>query len=266
MAESFSVKPGKKVCLSDFDPEDAGGFDKEAAQAETAENVIAIDELSYRFYADKRRALLLVLQGIDTSGKDGLIRRVITGIDPLSCQITAFKQPSLEELDHDFLWRIHRVLPRRGDVGIFNRSHYEDVLVARVRKLVPPEEWQSRYDRINQFEDLITAGGTTIVKCFLHISKEEQRKRLQKRLDDPSRRWKFDKGDLADRALWNEYEEAYEEALTRCNTEVAPWYIIPADVKWRRDQVVSSLLKQTLERLDPKFPPPQPDLDGIVVE
>jgi PPK2 family polyphosphate:nucleotide phosphotransferase len=266
MTQPLSVKPGKKIDLNDFDPADTGGFDKEQAIKETAENVAKIDELSFRFYAERRRALLLVLQGTDTSGKDGLIRRVIAGIDPIGCQVTAFKQPSLEELDHDFLWRIARALPRRGDVGIFNRSHYEDVLVARVRKLVPEDEWKSRFERINQFERLLTEGGTTIVKCFLHISKEEQRQRLQKRIDDPTRRWKFDKGDLADRAQWKEYQQAYEDALTRCNTEHAPWHIIPADHKWRRDQTVSRLLRETFERLNPQFPPAEPGLEGMVVE
>lgn len=266
MSQPLTVKPGKKIDLGEFDPADTGGFDKETALKETAENVAAIDELTFRFYADNRRALLLILQGTDTAGKDGVIRRVMAGIDPIGCQVTAFKAPSEEELDHDFLWRINRALPRRGDIGIFNRSQYEDVLVARVRGLVPEKEWKSRYDRINQFEYLATEGGTTIIKCFLHISKDEQRKRLQKRIDDPKRRWKFQRGDLADRALWKDYQQAYEDALTKCNTEHAPWHIVPADHKWRRDQVVSRLLRETFERLNPQFPPAEPGIEGIVVE
>ncbi len=267
MAQPLTVKPGTKIRLADFDPAyRENGEDKETAQAETADNVAALDDLSYRLYAENRRAVLLVLQGMDTSGKDGTIRKVMTGVDPQSCQVTSFKQPSQEELDHDFLWRIHRAVPARGNIGIFNRSQYEDVLVVRVRKLVPESEWKSRYERINEFEKLLVEGGITIVKVFLHISKDEQRERLQARLDHPSKRWKFSKADLVERKLWDDYQTAYEDALTRCNTDDAPWYIVPANRKWRRDLVVSRILLETLKRLDPQFPKAEEGLEGVVVE
>jgi PPK2 family polyphosphate:nucleotide phosphotransferase len=180
--------------------------------------------------------------------------------------VTSFKRPSITEIDHDFLWRIMVALPRKGCVGIFNRSHYEDVLVVRVHDLVPRKEWQTRYDRINRFEQLVTDGGTTLVKIFLHISKEEQRRRLQSRLDDPQKRWKFDEGDLAERRFWKHYQRAYDVALQRCNTKHAPWYIVPANRKWYRNLLVSRILRRTLEALDPQFPPPAQGLDGIVVK
>ncbi|MCL6501622.1 MAG: polyphosphate kinase 2 family protein [Pirellulales bacterium] len=266
MSQPLTVPPGKRIRLKDFDPAWCGGEEKRRALAETQRNVQALGELAYRLYAENRRALLIVLQGMDTSGKDGTIRTVMDGINPQSCQVTSFKAPSEEELDHDFLWRIHRAVPRRGNVGIFNRSHYEDVLVVRVRGLVPEKEWQSRYDRINEFERLLCDGGVRLVKFFLHISKEEQRQRLQARLDDPTKRWKFSRRDLEERKLWAEYQRAYEDALTRCNTPHAPWYIIPSDRKWYRNLTVSRVLRQVLEEMDPQFPPPEPGLKELTVE
>jgi PPK2 family polyphosphate:nucleotide phosphotransferase len=270
MPQPVTFKPGEKIRLADFDPNAKGsaknGHDKEAALAETAANVAVIDDLSYKLYAENRRAVLLVLQGMDASGKDGVIRKVMEGIDPQTCQVTAFKRPSEEELDRDFLWRVHKAAPRRGTIGIFNRSHYEDVLVVRVHNLVPAKEWRGRYDRINDFERMLVEGGTTLVKVFLHIGQEEQKQRLQERLDDPKKRWKFALGDLAERKLWDAYQEAYEDALNRCNTEYAPWHIVPANSRSRRNLLVSRLLRETLERLDPKFPPADPSLDGIKVE
>jgi len=203
---------------------------------------------------------------MDTAGKDGTIRTVLTGINPQSCQVIPFKQPSIEELDHDFLWRIHQAVPRRGNIGIFNRSHYEDVLIVRVRSLVPESEWRTRFDRINEFEQLLVDGGVTLVKCFLHISKEEQKERLQARLDNPDKRWKFSKGDLSERNLWDDYQRAYEDALTLCNTRHALWHIIPSDRKWYRNLCVSKILLETLERLNPQFPPPELKLDEVVVQ
>jgi len=191
---------------------------------------------------------------------------VMTAVNPQSCQVVSFKQPSAEELDHDFLWRIHKAVPRRGHIGIFNRSQYEDVLVVRVHKLAPESEWKSRYERINEFEKLLVEGGITILKCFLHISKAEQRERLQARLDDPNKRWKFSHGDLAERKLWDDYQRAYEDALTKCNTDHAPWHIIPADRKWYRNLVISQLMRETLERMDPKYPPAAEGLENVVVE
>lgn len=267
MPHPITAKPGEKLKLADIDPRKVqGDWDKESAAERIAANTERSQDLAYRLYAENRRSLLLVLQGMDTAGKDGTIRTVVTGINPQSCQITSFKQPSNEELDHDFLWRIHKAAPRRGEIGIFNRSQYEDVLIVRVHDLVPKAEWQSRYDRINDFERLLVEGGTTIVKCFLHISKDEQRERLQARLDNPAKRWKFAKGDLSERKLWDDYQSAYEDAVNHCNTDHAPWQVIPSDRKWYRNLVVSELLKDTLEAMDPKIPPSESGLDGIVVE
>lgn len=267
MSQPLTPPVGKKVSLADYDPRYVDGdWNKQTGKAETLRNSIIGGDLAYRLYAEDRRAILLVLQGMDTSGKDGTIRHVMTGVNPQSFQITSFKQPSDEELDHDFLWRIHKAVPRRGNIGIFNRSHYEDVLIVRVHKLVPEKKWQDRYERINEFEALLVEGGVTIVKCFLHISKEEQRERLQARLDNPDKRWKFSKGDLDERKLWDDYQRAYEDALTKCNTEYAPWHIIPSDRKWNRNLVISQILRETLEMMDPQFPKAEEGLDGIVVE
>ena len=267
MIQSLIPRFGEPVKLADYDPRRVDGeWDKKSAEEQIAKNTEASRELAYRLYAEDRRALLLVLQGMDTSGKDGTIRTVMTGINPQTFQITAFKQPSEEELDHDFLWRIHKAVPRRGHVGVFNRSQYEDVLVVRVRNLVPESEWKSRYRRINEFEELLVDGGVTLMKCFLHISKDEQRERLQARLDDPSKRWKFSKGDLAERTLWDDYQQAYEAVLSKCNTPLVPWYVVPSDRKWYRNLVVSQIFRETLEKMDPQIPPPEEGLDGIVVE
>ena len=267
MTQKITVEPGKRVDLADFDPRYiVGDWTKKSPAKDIAKLTAASREMAYRLYAENHRAVLLVLQGMDTAGKDGTIRVVMTGINPQSCQIVPFKQPSSEELDHDFLWRIHKAVPRRGNIGIFNRSHYEDVLVVRVHNLVAQSEWETRYDRINEFEQLLVDGGVTIIKCFLHISKEEQRERLQARLDRPHKRWKFSKGDLDERKLWDDYIRAYEAALTRCNTEHAPWHIIPSDRKWNRNLTVSRILHDSLKQLDPQFPESEPGLDGIVVE
>jgi PPK2 family polyphosphate:nucleotide phosphotransferase len=267
MKQPLTVAPGTKFRLADFDAGYTGGIkNKKKAEQELDENIAALDDLGYRLYAENRRALLLVLQGMDTSGKDGTIRHVMRGFNPQSCQITSFKQPSIEELDHDFLWRVARAVPRKGHVGIFNRSHYEDVLVVRVHNLVPRKEWKTRYERINAFEKLVTSGGTTIVKVFLHISKEEQQRRLQSRLADPQKRWKFSRADLQERAFWDQYRRAYEAALTLCNARHAPWYIVPADHKWYRNLIVSRILRETLERMDPHFPPAEEGLEEVVVE
>jgi PPK2 family polyphosphate:nucleotide phosphotransferase len=267
MGQSLTIRTGKKACLKDFDADYMGGIkNKNKAKNELEENIKILAELGYRLYAENRRSLLLVLQGMDTSGKDGTIRHVMRGFNPQSCQVTSFKKPSIEELNHDFLWRIARALPRKGNIGIFNRSHYEDVLVVRVHNLTPKSEWQSRYDRINLFENLLAAGGTTIVKIFLHISKEEQRKRLQSRLDDPNKRWKFSLDDLSERKYWDQYQKAYEAALTRCNTKEAPWYIVPANQKWYRNLAISRILCKVLKNMDPRFPPAEEGLEGIVVD
>ncbi|QDU87592.1 Polyphosphate kinase 2 (PPK2) [Pirellulimonas nuda] len=267
MTHPTTFKPGSDADIHKIDPRHVeGDWDKESAAAQIEENTAKSRELAYKLYAEDRRALLVVLQGMDTAGKDGTIRVVMTGINPQTFQIKSFKQPSETELDHDFLWRIHNAVPRRGNIGVFNRSHYEDVLVVRVHNLVPEDEWRKRYDKINAFEELLVEGGVTLMKCFLHVSKEEQRERLQSRLDEPHKRWKFSRADLAERLLWDDYQKAYEDALTKCNTKDAPWHIVPSDRKWYRNLVVSQLLLETLEGMDPQFPAPEAGLDGIVVE
>ncbi|HWA99333.1 MAG TPA: polyphosphate kinase 2 family protein [Pirellulales bacterium] len=266
MTHATTVEPGEQVRLDAFDADSTSGLDKPTALAEMKHNIQAMNDLAYRLYAEKKRALLLILQGLDGSGKDGTLRHVMSGVSPQSCQVVSFRTPTDEELRHDFLWRVHRVVPAHGFIGIFNRSHYEDVIVVRVRKLVPHDVWQSRYESINHFEQLLHATGTTVIKCFLHISKKEQGKRLQKRLNDPKRRWKLDRSDLEDRKCWDDYVAAYEDALSRCNTHHAPWHIVPANHKWHRNWFISRLLRKTLEQLDPKFPPPSKDLEGATLD
>lgn len=252
----YRVEPGKKVKLKDHDPRDTDGLpEEETAKAETASLAAEIDKLQDRLYAEGRRALLVVLQGTDTAGKDGTIRSVFNATGPLGVSVTAFKRPSEEELAHDFLWRAHLACPRRGTIGLFNRSHYEDVLVVKVHGLVSKEEIDRRYEQINAFEKMLTENGTTILKFMLHISKEEQAERLQERLDDPTKHWKFNPGDLEDRKLWDDFQAAYETMLSRCSTPWAPWYVVPSDRKWVRNAVVSRIVKATLEELDPRYPP-----------
>ena len=249
------VKPGSKVDLGDIDPRDVDCLGKEeAVRAKLEEDVVAIDALQDRLYAEGKRSLLVVLQGTDTSGKDGTIRGVFNTTGPLGVTVTAFKRPSEEELAHDFLWRVHLAAPRRGTIGIFNRSHYEDVLVGRVRKLAPKEVIEQRYDQINDFERTLAENGTVILKFMLHISKKEQAERLQERLDDKTKNWKFNAGDLEDRKLWDEYQKAYETALARCSTDHAPWHIVPADRKWARNAIIAAIVRDTLEAMDPQYP------------
>lgn len=266
MSQLLTVPPGKRVKLGDFDPAFTEGIDdRTKAKKETRKHIEAIDNLIYRLYGESQRALLMILQGMDAAGKDGTIRKVMTGVNPQCCDVTSFRVPTAEEREHDFLWRIHRAIPRAGMVGIFNRSQYEDVIVVRVDKLVPKSVWKARYREINEFEKTLVQGGITVVKFFLHISKDKQRERLQERLEDPNRRWKFRLGDLDVRKQWDDYQEAYADALTKCNTEHAPWHIIPADHKWYRNLAISRVLHETLETMNPQFPPADPDLAGVVV-
>lgn len=255
MPQPLFLPPGRDIRLADFDPGHHEGLDRTVAEEETREHCRHLDELAYRLYAEARRAVVVVLQGIDTSGKDGTIRMLSGGISPQCLDVRSFKAPSALELSHDFLWRVHAAVPPHGRIGIFNRSHYEDVVVVRVRKLVPKEIWKERYAQINAFEKLLAEGGLTFVKCFLHISREEQRERLEARLRDPTKQWKLGPDDLEDRKRWPDFQKAYDDALTQCNTEHAPWYIVPADRKWYRNLVVARLVRETLERLDPRFPP-----------
>ncbi|MGH9733137.1 MAG: polyphosphate kinase 2 family protein [Candidatus Acidiferrales bacterium] len=258
------VKPGEKVRLSKYDPEDTLGWHKGHKMESGLETAIRrIDNLQYRFSAERKHALLIVLQGLDTAGKDGTIRHVMSGMNPQGCKVTSFKVPTTDEAAHDFLWRIHKSVPERGDIGIFNRSHYEDVLVVRVHKLVPKDVWSKRYDQINEFESILAANGTRILKFFLHISKDEQKQRLLQRIDDPERNWKLSEADFHERKFWDDYTAAYEHALTKCSTKDAPWFIIPANKKWFRNLAVSHIIAETLEDMDPKFPPPTVDISKL---
>ncbi len=264
LSHRLRVKPGATLRLADIDPADTRGFEKgPALEAELAKHIARLDELQYLMYAEHQRALLVVLQGMDASGKDGTIRHVITGLNPQGCRVTPFKAPTPEELAHDFLWRVHQAVPGKGDVAIFNRSHYEEVLTVRVHKLVPAHVWKRRYHQINDFERYLAANDVVIVKIFLHISKDEQKRRLERRLEDPTRQWKVSLSDFADRKRWQEYARAHEDAITQCNTKEAPWFVVPADKKWFRNLAVSQILVETLESLDMRFPKPTVDLKRI---
>ena len=232
-------------------------------EAQFKKTLDRLDELQYTLYAEGKRSVLMVLQGMDTSGKDGTIRHVMSGASPQSCKVTSFKVPSSHELAHDFLWRIHQAAPEKGQIMIFNRSHYEDVLVVRVHDLVPKKVWEERYDEINRFEKYLTENGTTILKFFLHISKEEQKERIQARLADPAKHWKLSEADLKEREYWDDYIDAYEDALTKCSTKYAPWYIIPANHKWFRTLAVSKILVEALEKMNPKYPTSELDINRM---
>jgi PPK2 family polyphosphate:nucleotide phosphotransferase len=240
-------------------------LDKKDAEAFVAERIEVIDRLQQRLFAEGERSLLVVLQGMDTSGKDGAIKKVFRGITPAAFDIAAFKAPSDSELEHDYLWRVHSQMPRRGHIGVFNRSHYEDVVAAHIRAGVSKAQVRKRYRHIVELERMLGDEGTTIVKCFLHITKDEQRERLQARLDDPEKRWKFRAGDLDDRALWDDYQAAYERSIAATSTKAAPWFVVPADRKWLRDVVVAEIVASALEGMDPKLPPDDPAVAGLVV-
>src|ERR1700688_2544515 len=268
MATNFSkeltVKPGKKVKLSKYDPSDTLGWEKgHKAKASTEKAIQDLDKLQYLLYAEHKRALLIVLQGRDAAGKDGTIRHVMSGVNPQGCHVTSFKKPSPEELSHEYLWRIHKAVPEYGDIGIFNRSVYEDVLVVRVHNMVPKDVWSKRFDQINNFEKILSDNRIKILKFFLHISKDEQRRRFQERIDDPDRRWKISEADFAERKFWDDYTDAYEDVLTRCSTDDAPWFIIPADKKWFRNLAVSHIITETLKGMNMKFPPPTIDVKDL---
>jgi PPK2 family polyphosphate:nucleotide phosphotransferase len=261
----LAVKSGSRIKLSDREADSTPGFPsaarmgkhdspKDLGEEQLEELREKLAGLQYRLWAERRRSVLLVLQGMDTSGKDGVVRHVITGMNPSGCRVVSFKKPSEEENGHDFLWRIHRQSPTRGEIVVFNRSHYEDVLVTRVRGLVPDEVWKARYGQINEFEELLSESGTTIVKCYLQISKKEQKERLLARLADPEKNWKFDPQDVEERKCWGEYTKAYEEALARCSTRVAPWLIVPADKKWYRNWAIARVLVEVMEKMDPRPP------------
>ena len=255
--KSFLLKPGRSASLSKRDPADTHGWKPgEEVDGILKENLARMRKLQYVLFAEHKRSLLMVIQAMDAGGKDGLIRHVTSSFNPQGCLVTSFKVPTVEEAEHDFLWRVHSHVPRLGEIAIFNRSHYEDVLVPRVRGLMPLRAWSRRYEEINAFEKYLAANGVIILKFFLHISKKEQKKRLQARLEDPERQWKFSPSDLEDRKRWPRYMKAYEEILKQCNATQAPWYVIPADKKWFRDLVVAGIIVERLEMLKMKFPKP----------
>lgn len=278
---AYRVTPGAGLDLSAHDPDDQGPFahvtdnaddnaadkksPKRRAQKATEKLAEQIDQLQARLWAEGKASVLLVIQAMDTGGKDGVIRTVGGAMNPAGVHVAAFKAPTEEELAHDFLWRIHRHTPARGDVTIFNRSHYEDVLIVAVHGWITPEECEQRYGIINTFEQSLVERGSRIVKCFLNISKDEQARRLQARLDDDAKRWKFRLGDIKEREHWDAYTDAYEKALAATSTPHAPWYVVPANHKWYRDWVVASLLHDTLVGIDPQFPAPEEDLTGVKV-
>ena len=267
-AKRYLVKPGQKVNLKDWDPGERrlSSGDK-AADAQTLATLNErLDKLQDLLFAAHKHKLLLVLQGMDTSGKDGTIRSVFNSVDPLGVRVASFKAPTEDELDRDFLWRVHKQVPGKGEIVIFNRSHYEDVLIVPVHGWITPDECERRYKEINEFERLLSDSDTIFIKCFLYISKNEQKARLEERLANPRKRWKFRLGDLAERKLWKKYIQAYESALAATSARSAPWYVVPADSKTERNLIVSSLLMQTLENLKMQYPEPEDDLSGVVVE
>lgn len=268
MIDELAVPAGDAPGLARRPTRDPEGVEdeKEAGKDERLPALrLEIERLQQRLYAEDARALLVVLQGTDTSGKDGTIRHVLAGVTPSGTRVAAFKVPSDEERAHDFLWRIHAECPARGQIGVFNRSHYEDVVAARVRAVVDEPTCRRRFRHINEFERMLVEEGTTVVKCFLHLSKDEQRDRLQARLDDPEKRWKFRAGDLEDRQLWDGYQDAYEDAIRETSTPWAPWYVVPADRKWQRNLVVAQIVAAALRRMDPQIPAVAEETEGVVI-
>jgi PPK2 family polyphosphate:nucleotide phosphotransferase len=264
--QRYRVKPGAKISLKQYDPDDTGEYKKgedgkTTAKEETERLIARLDRLQERLYAVGNRSLLLILQGMDTSGKDGTIRSVMSGVNPQGCKVISFKTPTAKERAHDFLWRVHQEVPAKGQIGIFNRSHYEDVLITRVHGWVSHATVKRRFAQINEFEDLLVENGTAIVKCFLHISKDEQKERLEARIRDPDKRWKWNSGDLDERKLWHQYLGAFEDMLSATSTDSAPWYIVPANRKWYRNVVVAHLIVEALENMRLKTPPAPPGVD-----
>ncbi len=251
----FRAQAGKKVRLADWDPDETLGMDRADAEARLQDNAQAIGKLQHRLFAEGKRSLLVVLQAMDAAGKDSTVRHVLRDVNPQGVLVTSFKKPTSHELAHDFLWRIHRRTPRKGHIRVFNRSQYEDVLVVRVENIVPEEVWEKRYQAINDFERTISESGTRIIKIYLNISKDRQREKLMRRLTDPDRAWKFDASDFKKREQWPAYMEAYEDAITRCNTDEAPWFIVPTNKKWFRLYVISQIIRDALEEMDPQLPP-----------
>jgi PPK2 family polyphosphate:nucleotide phosphotransferase len=266
--ERYRVKPDQKIQLNEWKAGDQSAFDGNKDEAEEKLDQLndELEALQELLFAERKRKMLIVLQGMDTSGKDGVIRHVFDGVNPQGVRVASFKVPTQEELDHDYLWRVHRQTPGKGEIVIFNRSHYEDVLVVRVHQLVPETVWRKRYQQINEFERMLADEGTTILKFFLHIDLDEQKERLEARLHDPTKQWKFNPGDLGERKLWLEYTKAYEDVLTKTSTEWAPWYIVPSNRKWYRNLVIATLLVEALKDFKMAYPQPKEDLSGVVIE
>lgn len=263
LMKELRIPPGDHVQLRELDPSYKGHDQKHKALKRTKELCVKMGDLQQRLFAERKRSLLIVLQALDAGGKDGVIKHVIGSMNPDGCHVANFKEPTQQELAHDFLWRIEAQTPAKGEVAIFNRSHYEDVLVVRVHDLVPKSVWSQRYDQINDFERRLVQNGTHILKFFLHISKEEQLKRFDQRLDDPAKRWKISEADYAEREYWDDYLRAYEDAFARCNTDEAPWFVIPADHKWFRDLAISEIIVSTMEAMDFQVPQPTVDIEDI---
>ncbi|MCA9079124.1 MAG: polyphosphate kinase 2 family protein [Planctomycetaceae bacterium] len=267
MPHTHRLIPGKLGSLADY-PTSGREFhdDREQAEKEFKKLRHELIEWQPKLYAEGKQKLLIVFQAMDAGGKDGTTRKVFRGVNPQGVRVTSFKAPTPLELAHDYLWRVHQQVPAAGMIGVFNRSHYEDVLVVRVDEIVPEAVWQERYEQINQFEQLLASTGTRILKFYLHISKQEQKEQFEERLEDPEKHWKFSHADLDKRAQWDDYMLAYEDALNRCTTQWAPWYVIPADSKWYRNLAVMRVIVDTLREMNPQFPAPEPGLDQVVVE
>jgi PPK2 family polyphosphate:nucleotide phosphotransferase len=266
MLDDLRVDAGSAAHIAKRKTDDRLGFDKDNGEKRLDRLVERIDELQYRLFAEARRSVLLVLQGLDASGKDGVVRRVFEGVNPTGVTVTSFRAPAGAELEHDYLWRIHRALPRRGTIGVFNRSHYEDVVAVRMYEIAPETVWRPRYAHLREFERMLVDEGTTVLKVFLNVSPEEQRARFQERIDDPAKRWKFRRDDLKVREHFDDWIAAWEEAVTETSTEWAPWYVVPADHNWVKALAVADLVAGALERLDPQFPAPEPGFEGMRIE
>ena len=262
----YRVEPGDPVRLAEVNPDESEHYRRKKDVAdELKRQRDRISDLQARLYGEQKRSLLIVLQAMDTGGKDGAIKGVFQGVNPQGCQVWSFKAPSNEEAAHDFLWRYHQKTPPQGMIHIFNRSHYEDVLIVRVKELVPESAWKPRYEAINQFEHALTLAGVTVLKFYLHISKDEQKRRLESRLADPDKRWKFSTNDIKERAYWDDYMAAFEDAINQCTTAHCPWYVIPANKKWYRNLVLARTIADTLEAMNPKFPPAEKGLENVSV-
>ena len=262
----YRVEPGKPFSLADVDPNESEHYRKKKdVEEQLGAQRERISGLQERLYAENKQGLLIVLQAMDTGGKDGTIKHVFRGVNPQGCRVSSFKAPNPEEANHDFLWRYHKSVPARGRIGIFNRSHYEDVLIVRVKNLVPENVWRPRYGLINDFEKGLASSNITVLKFFLHISKDEQKRRLQSRLDNPQKRWKFSSADLKERTLWNDYQRAFEDAIAECSTEHAPWYVVPANKKWYRNLVIARVIADTLEAMDPRYPAAEAGLENVTI-